>query len=156
MWSNTPRMECNGAFRLMRISQFMRAAFHYFPQTSCLTQHLNSISPTEVSCPALPPPASGYVLGRAPYRAGDVLQFHCNPEHTLHGRPILVCQDSGRWSDKPPTCEFDRLFYEWFQLVLRVSVISQGVPDVPTYIRRRELVAYGLCVHSLLLLLLDV
>ncbi|CAH0717600.1 unnamed protein product, partial [Brenthis ino] len=58
----------------------------------------------EVSCPALPPPASGYVLGRAPYRAGDVLQFHCNPEHTLHGRPILVCQDSGRWSDKPPTC----------------------------------------------------
>ncbi|CAG4983211.1 unnamed protein product [Parnassius apollo] len=59
---------------------------------------------TEVSCPALPPPASGYVLGRAPYRAGDVLQFHCNPEHTLHGRPILVCQDSGRWSDKPPTC----------------------------------------------------
>ncbi|CAH2986746.1 unnamed protein product [Chilo suppressalis] len=59
---------------------------------------------TEVSCPALPPPASGYVLGRAPYRAGDVLQFHCNPEHTLHGRPILVCQDSGRWSDKAPTC----------------------------------------------------
>lgn len=59
----------------------------------------------EVSCPALPPPASGYVLGRAPYRAGDVLQFHCNPEHTLHGRPILVCQDSGRWSDKPPTCK---------------------------------------------------
>ncbi|CAG9131211.1 unnamed protein product [Plutella xylostella] len=58
----------------------------------------------KVSCPALPPPASGYVLGRAPYRAGDVLQFHCNPEHTLHGRPILVCQDSGRWSDKPPTC----------------------------------------------------
>ncbi|XP_063369637.1 uncharacterized protein LOC134657962 [Cydia amplana] len=58
----------------------------------------------EVSCPSLPPPASGYVLGRAPYRAGDVLQFHCNPEHTLHGRPILVCQDSGRWSDKPPTC----------------------------------------------------
>ncbi|XP_045762822.1 uncharacterized protein LOC123865673 [Maniola jurtina] len=58
----------------------------------------------EVSCPALPPPASGYVLGRPPYRAGDVLQFHCNPEHTLHGRPILVCQDSGRWSDKPPTC----------------------------------------------------
>ncbi|XP_060807330.1 uncharacterized protein LOC106139408, partial [Amyelois transitella] len=58
----------------------------------------------EVSCPALPPPQSGYVLGRAPYRAGDVLQFHCNPEHTLHGRPILVCQDSGRWSDKPPTC----------------------------------------------------
>ncbi|KAJ0171288.1 hypothetical protein K1T71_012838 [Dendrolimus kikuchii] len=58
----------------------------------------------EVSCPALPPPASGYVLGRAPFRAGDVLQFHCNPEHTLHGRPILVCQDSGRWSDKPPTC----------------------------------------------------
>ncbi|CAH2056897.1 unnamed protein product, partial [Iphiclides podalirius] len=58
----------------------------------------------EVSCPALPPPASGYVLGRAPFRAGDVLQFHCNPEHTLNGRPILVCQDSGRWSDKPPTC----------------------------------------------------
>ncbi|XP_012545704.3 uncharacterized protein LOC101741571 isoform X2 [Bombyx mori] len=58
----------------------------------------------EVSCPSLPPPAAGYVLGRAPYRAGDVLQFHCNPEHTLHGRPILVCQDSGRWSDKPPTC----------------------------------------------------
>ncbi|CAH2250497.1 jg9593 [Pararge aegeria aegeria] len=58
----------------------------------------------EVSCPALPPPVSGYVLGRPPYRAGDVLQFHCNPEHTLHGRPILVCQDSGRWSDKPPTC----------------------------------------------------
>ncbi|XP_038218678.1 uncharacterized protein LOC119837224 isoform X1 [Zerene cesonia] len=61
----------------------------------------------EVSCPALPPPASGYVLGRAPYRAGDVLQFHCNPEHTLHGRPILVCQDSGRWSDKPPTCKYN-------------------------------------------------
>lgn len=68
---------------------------------------------TEVSCPALAPPAAGYVLGRAPFRAGDVLQFHCNPEHTLHGRPILVCQDSGRWSDKPPTCKnssFDQLW----------------------------------------------
>ncbi|KAJ6649684.1 Locomotion-related protein Hikaru genki, partial [Pseudolycoriella hygida] len=52
----------------------------------------------EVQCENPGAPNNGYAQGSAPYRAGDVVQFNCNPEYMMQGQPIIACQDSGRWS----------------------------------------------------------
>lgn len=60
----------------------------------------------EVQCDNPGAPANGYAQGSAPYRAGDVVQFNCNPEYMMQGQPIIACQDSGRWSGVLPKCKF--------------------------------------------------
>lgn len=60
----------------------------------------------EVQCENPGAPANGYAQGSAPYRAGDVVQFNCNPEYMMQGQPIIACQDSGRWSGVLPKCNF--------------------------------------------------
>ena len=59
---------------------------------------------SEVQCENPGAPANGYAQGSAPYRAGDVIQFNCNPEYMMQGQPIIACQDSGRWSGGLPKC----------------------------------------------------
>lgn len=58
----------------------------------------------EVQCENPGAPANGYAQGSAPYRAGDVVQFNCNPGYMMQGQPIIACQDSGRWSGVLPKC----------------------------------------------------
>lgn len=60
---------------------------------------------TEVQCENPGAPANGYAQGSAPYRAGDVVQFNCNPEYMMQGQPIIACQDNGRWSSVLPRCK---------------------------------------------------
>lgn len=60
---------------------------------------------SEVQCENPGAPANGYVQGSAPYRAGDVVQFNCNPEYMMQGQPIIACQDNGRWSGGLPKCK---------------------------------------------------
>lgn len=58
----------------------------------------------EVQCDNPGAPQNGYAQGQAPYRAGDVVQFNCNPEYMMQGQPIIACQDNGRWSGGLPKC----------------------------------------------------
>ncbi|XP_037959565.1 uncharacterized protein LOC119688947 isoform X2 [Teleopsis dalmanni] len=58
----------------------------------------------EVQCENPGAPQNGYAQGSAPYRAGDVVQFNCNPEYMMQGQPIIACQDNGRWSGILPKC----------------------------------------------------
>uniref|UniRef100_A0A1A9WXH7 Sushi, von Willebrand factor type A, EGF and pentraxin domain-containing protein 1 n=1 Tax=Glossina brevipalpis TaxID=37001 RepID=A0A1A9WXH7_9MUSC len=58
----------------------------------------------EVQCDNPGAPQNGYAQGSAPYRAGDVVQFNCNPEYMMQGQPIIACQDNGRWSGVLPKC----------------------------------------------------
>lgn len=60
---------------------------------------------SEVQCENPGAPSNGYAQGSAPYRAGDVVQFNCNPEYMMQGQPIIACQDSGRWSNNLPKCK---------------------------------------------------
>lgn len=66
---------------------------------------------TEVQCDNPGAPPNGYAQGSAPYRAGDVIQFNCNPEFMMQGQPIIACQDNGRWSGVLPKCELSKLFH---------------------------------------------
>uniref|UniRef100_A0A1I8NQU7 Sushi, von Willebrand factor type A, EGF and pentraxin domain-containing protein 1 n=2 Tax=Stomoxys calcitrans TaxID=35570 RepID=A0A1I8NQU7_STOCA len=58
----------------------------------------------EVQCENPGAPLNGYAQGTTPYRAGDVVQFNCNPEYMMQGQPIIACQDNGRWSGGLPKC----------------------------------------------------
>lgn len=49
---------------------------------------------------------NGYTQGIPPYKAGDVVQFNCNPEFMMQGQPIVACQDNGRWSGPLPKCKY--------------------------------------------------
>uniref|UniRef100_A0A336LXT8 CSON007528 protein n=1 Tax=Culicoides sonorensis TaxID=179676 RepID=A0A336LXT8_CULSO len=57
-----------------------------------------------VQCKHPGAPPNGYAQGSPPYRAGDVVQFNCNPEFMMQGQPIIACQDNGRWSGGLPKC----------------------------------------------------
>ncbi|XP_038108340.1 uncharacterized protein LOC6031316 isoform X1 [Culex quinquefasciatus] len=69
------------------------------PFPSCV-----DLSPAEVQCFHPGAPQNGYAQGTPPYRAGDVVQFNCNPEYMMQGQPIIACQDNGRWSGGLPKC----------------------------------------------------
>ncbi|KAL0277452.1 UNVERIFIED_CONTAM: hypothetical protein PYX00_004721 [Menopon gallinae] len=58
----------------------------------------------EVHCPSPGAPENGYIQGTGPYKAGDVVQFNCNPDFMMKGQPIIACQESGRWSGQLPKC----------------------------------------------------
>ncbi|KAL1115089.1 hypothetical protein AAG570_007120 [Ranatra chinensis] len=58
----------------------------------------------EVQCPAPGVPENGFVQGGAAYKAGDLVQFGCNPDHMMEGQPIIACQENGRWSGAVPKC----------------------------------------------------
>ncbi|XP_026477208.1 CUB and sushi domain-containing protein 1-like [Ctenocephalides felis] len=58
----------------------------------------------EVQCENPGSPLHGYAQGTGPYKAGDVVQFNCNPEFMMQGQPIIACQESGRWSGPVPQC----------------------------------------------------
>lgn len=51
-------------------------------------------------------PENGYIQGQGVYKAGDLVQFSCNPEHMMVGQPIIACQENGRWSGVIPKCKF--------------------------------------------------
>lgn len=78
-------------------------------QTTCLSSgEWAQPFPTcsEVQCDPPGAPINGYAQGSAPYRAGDVIQFNCNPEFMMQGQPIIACQDNGRWSGVLPKCMY--------------------------------------------------
>ncbi|XP_021914139.1 sushi, von Willebrand factor type A, EGF and pentraxin domain-containing protein 1 isoform X2 [Zootermopsis nevadensis] len=58
----------------------------------------------EVQCDTPGTPDNGYIQGSGPYKAGDVIQFNCNPEFMMEGQPIIACQENGRWSGTVPKC----------------------------------------------------
>lgn len=60
---------------------------------------------SEVQCFHPGQPTNGYTQGTPPYKAGDVVQFNCNPEYMMQGQPIIACQDNGRWSGPVPKCK---------------------------------------------------
>lgn len=60
---------------------------------------------TEVHCDSPKSLENGYIQGTPPYKAGDVIQFHCNPDYMMEGQPIMACQENGRWSGKIPKCK---------------------------------------------------
>lgn len=61
----------------------------------------------EVQCEPPGSPNNGIAQGSPPYRAGDVVQFNCNPEFMMQGQPIIACQDNGRWSGVVPKCTYE-------------------------------------------------
>lgn len=89
---------------------------HHFPPALVLDQKVGRepiknvshliyfLTFSEVTCDNPGAPQNGYAQGSQPYRAGDVVQFNCNPEYMMQGQPIIACQDSGRWSGGLPKC----------------------------------------------------
>ncbi|GLH01650.1 Locomotion-related protein Hikaru genki, partial [Gryllus bimaculatus] len=49
----------------------------------------------EVQCNSPGVPENGYIQGNGPYKAGDVIQFNCNPDYMMEGQPIIACQENG-------------------------------------------------------------
>ena len=39
------------------------------------------------------------------FKAGDSIQFHCQPGFTLVGSSTVTCLDNKDWSDHVPTCQ---------------------------------------------------
>uniref|UniRef100_A0A1B6DCY4 Sushi, von Willebrand factor type A, EGF and pentraxin domain-containing protein 1 n=2 Tax=Clastoptera arizonana TaxID=38151 RepID=A0A1B6DCY4_9HEMI len=58
----------------------------------------------EVQCDKPSVPENGYIQGQGIYKAGDLVQFNCNPSHMMEGQPIIACQENGRWSGTMPKC----------------------------------------------------
>ncbi|XP_075238047.1 hig-anchoring scaffold protein isoform X3 [Lycorma delicatula] len=58
----------------------------------------------EVQCGPPGLPENGFIQGQGVYKAGDLVQFSCNPEHMMEGQPIIACQENGRWSGSVPRC----------------------------------------------------
>lgn len=58
----------------------------------------------EVQCEQPGVPENGYMQGTGPFKAGDVVQFNCNPDFMMEGQPIIACQDNSRWSGPLPKC----------------------------------------------------
>ncbi|XP_023218660.1 sushi, von Willebrand factor type A, EGF and pentraxin domain-containing protein 1-like isoform X2 [Centruroides sculpturatus] len=60
----------------------------------------------EVSCVPPDTPEHGYLQdsSRDHYGGGALLQFACNTGYMIDGTPIIVCQESGRWSAPVPKC----------------------------------------------------
>lgn len=65
---------------------------------------LSLFSVVEVQCDNPGVPDNGYMQGTGPFKAGDVVQFNCNPEFMMEGQPIIACQDNSRWSGPLPKC----------------------------------------------------
>lgn len=63
----------------------------------------------EVTCDKPNVPENGYIQGQGVYKAGDLVQFNCNPDHMMEGQPIIACQENGRWSGTVPRCEYCHL-----------------------------------------------
>ncbi|XP_059474921.1 sushi, von Willebrand factor type A, EGF and pentraxin domain-containing protein 1-like isoform X2 [Neocloeon triangulifer] len=59
---------------------------------------------SEVQCEPPETPENGYIQGHGVYKAGDLIQFNCNPEFMMEGQPIIACQETGRWSGTVPKC----------------------------------------------------
>lgn len=66
---------------------------------------LYSFYSLEVHCDDPKIPDNGYIQGTGPYKAGDVVQFNCNPDYMMEGQPIIACQENSRWSGKIPKCK---------------------------------------------------
>ncbi|XP_025833136.1 sushi, von Willebrand factor type A, EGF and pentraxin domain-containing protein 1 isoform X2 [Agrilus planipennis] len=76
-------------------------------ETTCLsTGEWATPFPTceEVHCEHPGTPENGYIQGSGPFKAGDVVQFNCNPDFMMDGQPIIACQDNSRWSGPLPKC----------------------------------------------------
>ncbi|XP_039298453.1 sushi, von Willebrand factor type A, EGF and pentraxin domain-containing protein 1 isoform X2 [Nilaparvata lugens] len=58
----------------------------------------------EVQCDPPGIPENGFIQGQGTYKAGDLVQFSCNPDHMMEGQPIIACQENGRWSGSVPRC----------------------------------------------------
>lgn len=67
----------------------------------------------EVQCDTPGVPTNGYIQGTGPYKAGDVVQYNCNPDYMMDGQPIVACQDNGRWSGPIPKCKFSSTYLQY-------------------------------------------
>lgn len=79
-----------------------------------------SFNITEVQCDNPGAPINGYAQGSSPYRAGDIIQFNCNPEYMMQGQPIIACQDNGRWSGILPKCKYQTTCSKLLYRILNV------------------------------------
>lgn len=61
---------------------------------------------SEVECQPPPKPENGYIVGKPPFKAGDIAQVECNQGFVLDGQPIIACQDNARWSRQNSKCIF--------------------------------------------------
>ncbi len=55
-------------------------------------------------CPALTTPDHGAVSATEA-SAGESVTYSCDSGYTVNGPDTLTCQDTGNWSDTPPTCD---------------------------------------------------
>ncbi|XP_035229458.1 sushi, von Willebrand factor type A, EGF and pentraxin domain-containing protein 1-like isoform X2 [Stegodyphus dumicola] len=60
----------------------------------------------EVICESPETPKNGFLqsVNKDKYRGGDVLQYACDANFMMNGTPIIICQESSRWSGPVPTC----------------------------------------------------
>ena len=60
---------------------------------------------TVVDCDALTNPANGQVSHTAGTRFGETATYSCDPGYTLVGGSTRICQATGNWSGRAPTCQ---------------------------------------------------
>ena len=60
---------------------------------------------TVLDCDALTNPANGQVSHTAETRFGETATYSCDPGYTLVGGSTRICQATGNWSGRAPTCQ---------------------------------------------------
>lgn len=57
-----------------------------------------------VTCPPLRSIPHGSTSA-SHYDCGDVVRFHCEPGYALVGPLSISCNETGQWTEQPPSCE---------------------------------------------------
>ncbi|ERL92458.1 hypothetical protein D910_09772, partial [Dendroctonus ponderosae] len=58
----------------------------------------------EIRCDEPKMPENGFIQGSGPYRAGDTIQFSCNPDYMIEGQYVIACLQNSNWSGPIPKC----------------------------------------------------
>uniref|UniRef100_A0AAR5PA08 Sushi domain-containing protein n=1 Tax=Dendroctonus ponderosae TaxID=77166 RepID=A0AAR5PA08_DENPD len=58
----------------------------------------------EIRCDEPKVPENGFIQGSGPYRAGDTIQFSCNPDYMIEGQYVIACLQNSNWSGPIPKC----------------------------------------------------
>lgn len=94
-----------------KVPHFDNLLIQYFTLSSIFEVINIPVVHLEVHCDNPKPPENGYIQGTGPYKAGDVVQFHCNPDFMMEGQPIIACQENSRWSGKLPKCNYFKFLH---------------------------------------------
>lgn len=84
-------------------------SFDHFsvPTLTSRRSGLHTHTLTVSTCQPLIPPSDGRLLqGSGYFKAGDYVEFSCDPGFQMMGSSLSVCLENGSWSQSVPQCEY--------------------------------------------------